>query len=146
MLQYCCVSGEYKRIERRIAEYIASRYRSPAEVGIGDNPVTARLLAKSGLDVLATDIRVPTEPPGVRFVPDDLFTPDRSLYRGRDLLYSIRPGEEMMAPLIALARSTGCDLLVYHLGFEGYGDSGELIDCGVVLHLYRHRANQKRVD
>ncbi len=137
MLQYCCVSGEYKRIERLIAEYIAPRYRSPAEIGIGDNPVTARLLAQAGLDVVATDIRVPAEPPGVRFVRDDLVSPDRLLYRDRDLLYSIRPAEEMMGPLIALARSTGCDLLVYHLGFEGYRDPGELVDCGVVLHLYR---------
>ncbi len=146
MLQYCCVSGEYKRIERRIADYIAPRYRMPAEAGIGNNPVTARLLAKSGLDVFATDIRMPDEPPGVRFVLDDLFSPDLSLYRGRDLLYSIRPAEEMMAPLISLASSTECDLLVYHLGFEEYRDPGELVDCGVILHLYRPVSGKIRVD
>lgn len=47
----------------------------------------------------------------------------------------------MIPPLIALAEKTGCDLLVYHLGFEIYGAGGERIDCGVTLH--RMRGDQK---
>ncbi len=137
MLHYWFVSGEYKRIERLVAEYIGPRYRTAVEVGIGDNPHAARILANNGLDIVATDIKTPKEDPGVPFFHDDLCSPDLSRYTGKELLYSIRPGEEMIAPLLALARETGCDLLVYHLGFEGFHDPGELVECGVVLHLYR---------
>jgi hypothetical protein len=46
----------------------------------------------------------------------------------------------MIPPLISLARAAGADLVVYHLGFETYGDGGEKIDCGVVLHRYVSRS------
>jgi len=46
------------------------------------------------------------------------------------------PPTDMVPPLIDLAKTVGCDLLVYHLGFETYGDGGETIDCGVILHRY----------
>jgi len=67
-----------------------------------------------------------------------VFSPDEELYRRADLIYAIRPGVEMVPALIALASRTGADLLVYHLGNEIYGDGGEIIDCGVILHRY-HR-------
>ncbi len=36
---------------------------------------------------------------------------------------------------------------VYHLGFEVYGDGGEIIDAGIVLHRYYRRAKpSKRED
>jgi hypothetical protein len=53
-------------------------------------------------------------------------------------MYAIRPAVEMVPALIALARRLDCDLIVYHLGFERYGNGGEIIDCGVILHRY-HR-------
>ena len=42
----------------------------------------------------------------------------------------------MIPPLLMLARTINCDLIVYHLGFECYGNGGEKIDCGVLLHRY----------
>ena len=125
-----------KHIERSIASYIAKYYHNVAEIGVGQNPETALILRDYGVKVFCTDIRPSPTIPGVRIVCDDIFAPNLELYRGLDLIYSIRPHEEMMPGLIALAREVDCDLLVYHLGFEGFQNGGELIDCGVILHRY----------
>ncbi|MDD1652354.1 MAG: hypothetical protein LUO86_04900 [Methanomicrobiales archaeon] len=125
----------YKRIERQIGEYIAARYHRVVEVGIGNAPEAARVIAAAGGVVTATDIR-PSAADGIPVIRDNVFSPDDRLYRGADLLYAIRPGVEMVPPLVALARRVNADLLVYHLGNEIYGDGGTLVDCGVVLHRY----------
>jgi hypothetical protein len=126
----------YKHIERAIGEYIAARYRKVAEVGCGRNADTALVIAAAGADIVCTDIKPAPEGFPVPFAHDDIFSPDLSLYRGRDLIYSIRPAVEMVPALIDCAEKAGCDLLVYHLGFETYGDGGEVIDCGVLIHRY----------
>ena len=138
--------GAHKHIERCIGAYIASRYRSAVEVGAGDNFTAALLIRDSGRLILCTDIISPPENPGVAFCIDDIFSPDPDRYAGCDVIYAIRPGEEMLPALIRLAGSLDVDLLVYHLGFEGFGRGGEIINCGVILHCY-HRAQNpsKRV-
>jgi uncharacterized UPF0146 family protein len=139
--------GAYKRIERQIGEYIAARYRNVAEVGVGGNFEAARFVCDAGVRVVCTDIRAPAADPGVPFAVDDVFSPDLELYRGADLIYSVRPAVEMVPPLIGLAKTAGCDLIVYHLGFEVYGDGGETIECGVTLHRYVRGQNPlKSVD
>jgi uncharacterized UPF0146 family protein len=130
--------GEYKRIERLIGEYIGRNYRSVVEVGAGGNLTAARLIRDAGVLIRCTDIRPVPPDDGIPVVQDDIFSPDEGLYRGADLVYAIRPGVEMVPPLIAIAMRTGADLLVYHLGNEIYGDGGEILDIGVVLHRY-HR-------
>jgi len=131
----------YKRIERSIGEYIAARYRRAVEVGIGNNPEAARLIQAAGALMLCTDIRSGIRHDGLTVVTDDVFEPDIRLYEGADLIYAVRPGVEMVPPLIALADRIDSDLLVYHLGCEIYGDGGEVVDCGpVLLHRYRRRA------
>jgi uncharacterized protein len=133
--------GEYKRIERDIVHYIAGKYKNVAEVGVGSNFTAAEIIAQSGILVRCSDIRVTAPPAGVFFFRDDIFDPDVSMYAGADLVYAIRAPGELIPPLIALCRRIDCDLLVYHLGFETYMDGGEIIDCGVILHLYhRHGA------
>lgn len=139
--------GRYKRIEQLIAEYISERYHFPVEIGIGRNHVAAALLAGQGIPVRATDRYAVPVPDGVRFRVDDLYSPDAAWYEGADLIYAIRPGVEMVPALIVLARQTGADLVVYHLGGEVYRDGGELVDCGIVLHRYvRAQKPSKRVD
>jgi uncharacterized UPF0146 family protein len=130
--------GEYKRIERLIGAYISRNYRCPVEVGAGENLAAARVIRAAGIPVRCTDIRALPGEEGIPVVQDDVFSPDERLYRGADLIYAIRPGVEMVPALIALASLTGAELLVYHLGQEIYGDGGEILDCGVVLHRY-HR-------
>jgi uncharacterized UPF0146 family protein len=128
--------GEYKRIERLIGDYIAGIYHSAVEVGVGGNFTAARRIRAAGVPVRCTDIRSFPSEEGIPVMQDDIFNPDEGLFRGADLIYAIRPGVEMVPALIALAERTGADLLVYHLGNEIYGDGGEIVDCGVILHRY----------
>jgi uncharacterized UPF0146 family protein len=129
----------YKHIERCIGSYIARHYADPVEVGIGDNSAAACHIRDAGIPVRCTDIREIRQPDGVVFSRDDIFAPSIHFYRGADVLYAIRPAEEMIPPMLALARRIGCDLIVYHLGSESFGNGGEIVDCGVPLHRY-HRA------
>ncbi|HUW85995.1 MAG TPA: UPF0146 family protein [Methanoregula sp.] len=128
--------GSYKHIETCIGEYIAKHYTNVVEVGIGKNTVAARILHDTGACIRSTDIRNIQIPEWLPFSTDDVFRPDISLYEGAELIYAIRPAVEMIPPLITLARRINCDLLVYHLGFETYGNGGEKIECGVLLHRY----------
>jgi uncharacterized UPF0146 family protein len=131
----------YKHIETCIGRYIAGTYTRAVEVGIGRNSEAARIVADAGKLLLCTDVRGMPVPAGLRFVVDDIFSPDLSLYRGADVIYAIRPAIEMVPPLCTLAARLNIDLLVYHLGFETYGNGGGKIDCGVILHRY-HRHSE----
>lgn len=125
----------YKSIEERIADYIAEHYRSAVEVGIGRNTVVSEILAERSVDIRATDIKECREC-RVGFTKDDITSPDISIYEDRELIYSIRPGVEMVPDLIRTAKAAGADLIVYHLGNEIFESGGEIIDCGVILHRY----------
>ncbi len=130
----------YKRIERCIALYIAPRYRRVIEIGVGANFEVALALIAEGIEVTCTDIHPQTPPlSDIRFIRDDIFNPIESLYRKADLIYSVRPGLEMIPPMVDLARRRDTDLLVYHLGNELCGRGGEVIECGVPLHRYHAR-------
>jgi hypothetical protein len=128
----------YKHIETCIGEYLVTHYTSAVEVGIGKNMTVARILHDAGLSIRCTDVKDVPVPEWLTFRIDDIFLPDITRYKGVDVIYAIRPAIEMIPPLIALARTINCDLLVYHLGFESYGNGGEKIDCGVMLHRYFH--------
>ena len=133
--------GTYKHIETCIGEYIAHNYGNAVEVGIGRNTTAAKIVHDAGIHVRCTDIRRIHVPLWLTFRVDDVFSPDFSLYKGAEVIYSIRPAIEMIPPLLALARAVNTDLLVYHLGFETYENGGERIDCGVLLHRY-HKASE----
>jgi len=128
--------GSYKHIETCIGEYIAKHYTNTVEVGIGKNTEAARILLDAGARVRCTDIKDSAVPEWLCFTIDDVFSPNICLYKGADVIYAIRPAIEMIPPLLTLARTINCDLIVYHLGFESYGNGGEKIDCGVLLHRY----------
>jgi uncharacterized UPF0146 family protein len=125
------------RTEQEIGRYIAKHYHIVVEAGVGNNFEAARVIHDAGIKILCTDIREREPPEGISFVRDDVTCPRMDLYRGSDCIFAIRPGEEMMFPLVDLASQLGADLLVYHLGFEIYRDGGEIIQVGnVVLHRY----------
>jgi uncharacterized UPF0146 family protein len=132
--------GSYKHIETAVGRYIAGHYHRAVEVGVGKNLIAAEMLIKAGVLMRCTDVKNPDLPAQFFFTRDDVFEPDLSLYRGADVIYAIRPGIEMVPPLTALAREVNADLLVCHLGFELYGNGGETIDCGVLLHRYWKRS------
>lgn len=132
----------YKHIELCVGEYIAAHYQTPVEIGIGRNTSAAQRIYEAGIPVRATDIHPFEQPEWLTFSRDDIFSPVLSCYTGADVLFAVRPAEEMIPPLIDLAKTIDCDLLVYHLGFESYGNGGKIIDCGVPLHCY-YRGSQK---
>ncbi|MDN7024199.1 hypothetical protein FGU65_04725 [Methanoculleus sp. FWC-SCC1] len=136
----------YKRIERSIGDFIGARYRNAAEIGIGTTPEAAEVLAGAGKLAVCTDIRSGIRHPGMPVVVDDIFEPDISLYRGVDVIYAIRPGVEMVPPLIDLARRLDVDLLVYHLGCEIYENGGEIVEPATCLRRYHRGTYQKSVD
>ncbi len=139
--------GGYKHIEKSIGTYIAAHYQDVVEAGVGENTDAAQILNAAGVRVRAIDVRALVHPDWLHFSVDDIFEPDLSKYAAADVIYAIRPAEEMVPPLIALAQRMNCDLLVYHLGFESYSNGGERIDGVVLLHrYYRHQNPSKSVD
>ncbi len=138
--------GGYKHIETCVGEYITMNYCRAVEVGIGRNTPAAEIVNAAGRLLLCTDVRDFPEPrkAGLPFETDDVFSPQLPLYKIPDVIYSIRPAVEMIPSLIELARAMRCDLIVYHLGFETYGDGGEVIDCGVLLHRYHAAREDKK--
>lgn len=131
----------YKHIERLIGRYIAGTYASAVEVGAGCNLTAAEVIFHAKKPILCTDIRLPSCTSPVQYVVDSIWDPNLSLYQNAACIYAIRPTEEMMDSLIAVAMRVNSDLLVYHLGFERFGNGNEeIIDCGVPLIRYvRHR-------
>ena len=138
---------EYKHIETCVGRYIAGNYLHAVEVGIGKNTDAAQIVSGAGKLLRSTDVKKMPVPEDLAFIVDDVFSPDIAWYQGADVIYAIRPAIEMIPALIELAERVNCDLVVYHLGFESYGNGGEKIDCGVVLHRYnRHQNPSNRVD
>jgi uncharacterized protein len=138
---------EYKHIETCVGRYIAGNYQHAIEVGIGKNADAAQIVSGAGKLLRCTDVKKMPVPEDLAFIVDDVFSPDISQYRGADVIYTIRPATEMIPPLIALAESVNCDLIVCHLGFELWENGGEKIDCGVILHRYfRCQKPSNRVD
>lgn len=137
--------ADYKRIELLIARFISCRYSDVVEIGVGKNPDAAYYIKEHGLNVRCNDI-IPRELRyDIEYHNDDVFDPDLSLYKGADLIYSIRPGIEMVPAMIRIAEEIDCDLIVYHLGQEIYGDGGELINAGVILRRY-HKGSKHEND
>ena len=119
--------------EIRPSEIDPAQLRGVKGIVISGGPAS---VYEAGCPIRAIDIHNCRLPSWLSFARDDIFSPDLSLYAGADVLYAIRPAEEMIPPLISLAQALNCDLVVYHLGFESYGDGGSIVDCGVPLHYY----------
>lgn len=102
--------------ETPVARFLAERYppgSSFVEIGVGSRTETAEELREMGFEVVTTDVEE-----GVGDVADDIFAPDRDIYREADALYSVRPGEEMQVAAAGLAEGLGLDLVVRPLGTE----------------------------
>jgi hypothetical protein len=131
----------YKHIETAVARFIAGRYRSVVEAGAGNNIHAAELLLRSGVSVTCIDLSIP---PGIHIVPYkvcDVNKPDYLIFSGIECIYAIRPGEEIIGPLILLARQINADFIVYHLGFEESPYSGRIIESKIPLRQYVIRQN-----
>jgi hypothetical protein len=70
-----------------------------------------------GLEVILTD-RVERILAGMRVEKDDIFAPQREIYQGAGLIYSIRPPLEMQLAMGELAAAVGADVIVRPLQDE----------------------------
>ncbi|MFB6354166.1 MAG: UPF0146 family protein [Halobacteriales archaeon] len=85
------------------------------ELAVGRRPGVAAALAATNA-VTATDVRERAVPDRVRFVVDDLTTPDRQVYAGAAGLYGINLPPELHRPALELAEATDAALAFTTLG------------------------------
>lgn len=110
-----------------LVDYICSRYRYGAEIGVGHFPDIALALAHRGIRIFASDIKLFSYE-GIEVVIDDITKPDLYLYCELDFIYSVRPPPELVPYMARLAEAVSADLLVKPLASEYPG--GELIREG----------------
>jgi uncharacterized UPF0146 family protein len=103
-----------------LVDYIAHRHEYCAEIGVGHFPDVALALLKAGVRVFATDIRR-FRHDGLEVVVDDITAPNKFLYAGVDLIYSIRPPVELVPYMERLAKDIGTALVVKPLSSEHPG-------------------------
>lgn len=114
------------RIIEGLVDYIADRYLSAAEIGIGHFPDVALSLLERGMTVFATDI-YPFQYSGLNVVMDDITMPDPSVYNDIELLYAMRPPSELLPYMKRAAGMLSADLIVRPL-------SSEYMDGNLIKH------------
>jgi len=94
------------------SEYIIQNYSHAnciVEVGVGRfNPVALDLQRRLKVNIIMTDIK----PCHQLVVQDDITHPDLKIYKEAELIYSIRPPEELHPYLQRLAEEVGADLII----------------------------------
>jgi uncharacterized UPF0146 family protein len=105
---------------RGLVDYIAFRYGSAAEIGVGHFPDVSLALVGRGVSLFATDIK-PFRHNGLRVVVDDVIQPDLSLYASLNLIYSLRPPPELVPYMVRLAEVVSADLIIKPLAPEHPG-------------------------
>lgn len=101
------------------AEYILNETKSQqvriAEIGVGKFPQIADILQKQeNITLIKTDIH----PADATVIKDDITNPDLDLYKGVDIIYSIRPPSELQPYLVALAQKIDSQLIIKPLTNE----------------------------
>ena len=110
-----------------LVNYIADKYDSAVEIGVGHFPDVAFALLDKGVRVTATDI-IPFDYKGLKVAVDDITLPDLSLYDRINLIYSLRPPPELVFYMVKLAKTLSAVLIIKPLASEYPG--GKLISHG----------------
>ncbi|HTX61475.1 MAG TPA: UPF0146 family protein [Methanobacterium sp.] len=111
------------------SEYIQRNYGQASkivEVGVGAFPdVALNLKEHLKLNIVATDIK-----PSTLITKDDICHPDLKIYKDAELIYSIRPPEELHPCLVNVAQKIGTDLIIKPLSTDtiNSGEKFELIN------------------
>ncbi|MDI9645066.1 MAG: UPF0146 family protein [Archaeoglobales archaeon] len=120
-----------------LAEYIIRNYRGKVvEIGIGHYFEVAKILAKNGFEVYATDLKDAKTPKYVKYFIDDVRSPKIEIYRGASLIYSIRPPPEIFEPIRVVSQKVNADCIIKPL----YGDfpEGKLVNYkGTYFYVLR---------
>lgn len=100
-----------------ISDYIERNYgHAPkiVEVGVGKFPAVARNLKEHlKINIMVTDVL-----PAHDIIQDDICHPDLKIYKGAQLIYSIRPPEELHPCLVKVAQEVESDLIIKPLSTE----------------------------
>lgn len=133
----------HERVAEVLREFIKNNYsRMIVEVGCGRFSAIAVAL-RPCFKVAATDI-LETDAVDCRLAPiyvkDDVTGPDLRLYRGANLIYSIRPPLEIQPSILDLSERIGADALIKPFGSEIIEDMRlNLRSCrGLPLYLFRN--------
>jgi uncharacterized UPF0146 family protein len=100
-----------------ISDYIGRNYsHAPkiVEVAVGKFPVVAKNLKEHlKINIIMTDVI-----PSHDIIQDDICHPDLKIYKGAQLIYSIRPPEELHPCLLKVAQEVGSDLIIKPLSTD----------------------------
>ncbi|RAP52816.1 MAG: hypothetical protein BZ137_08120 [Methanosphaera sp. rholeuAM130] len=94
-------------------EYIISNYADASliiEVGVG-NILEPSDILKNRLEYTAVKC-VDINPSNDEIIKDDVENPNYAIYENADLIYSIRPPEEIQKDISDIARNVGCDCIL----------------------------------
>ena len=95
-----------------ISEYIIRNYGQAhkiVEVGVGRFPLVAHNLEEHlKFNIIMTDIK----PSHRMIIQDDICHPDLKIYKDAELIYSIRPPEEIQTCLEIISNTVGSDLII----------------------------------
>ena len=102
-----------------LIEYISSNYTNSkkiVEVGVGRVLEPSNLLKKSltSCEIILVDIY----PANSSVIIDDITNPTGNIYEKADLIYSIRPPEELQKDVLNLGIKFGCDVIIKPLFTE----------------------------
>jgi uncharacterized UPF0146 family protein len=126
-----------------LTEFITNNYsKMIVEVGCGRFSAVAvalrpffKVAATDLLEIDAVDRRL-----APIYVKDDVTCPDLRLYRGANLIYSIRPPLEIQSNILDLSERIGADALIKPFGSEIIEDLRLSVRNfrGLSIHLFRN--------
>ena len=130
------------RGSRDLAKFILKNY-SGKVVEIGAGRILDVALRLRSLEIVATDIQG-CFTGAIRVERDDIFSPNKKIYRGASLIYSIRPPMELQIAIGELAFEIGADVLIRPLDDEVvdlHGFSKNLVNMGEArFYLFRNKS------
>lgn len=128
------------------SRYIISNYTHAhkiVEVGVGKFPRVAWDLKKYlNLNIVMTDIK----PSHKGIIQDDICYPNLKIYEDAELIYSIRPPEELHNCLVMVSDSIGSDLIIKPLSTDIINSNREfkLVNYGkAVFYLLINKSEDK---
>ncbi len=122
LLQYKSIKyrGNYMtKIWEDFSEYIINNYKNSkkiVEVGVGKVLEPGEILKKklSNTEIKLVDLY----PANDEIIQDDITNPNDEIYENSDLIYSIRPPEELQKDIINLSKKYDCDVIIKPLFTE----------------------------
>ncbi|MDK2790820.1 MAG: uncharacterized protein PWP15_1329 [Methanothermococcus sp.] len=106
------------------------------EIGVGFYFEVAKKLKENGANITVVDANEKAIEEArnqlLNGVVDDIFNPNMDIYRGSDLIYSIRPPRDLQPFIYDIAKKVSCDLIIKPLHGE------QPIEC---LKLINYKGN-----